>query len=204
MSWTLSVTFWKRSWIRGSPIYSVASGFFFDDGSVDPAVCAFGCWTSRPSKMRESSRTCVGVKVFPARSATPSYISLLHAVNRLSFLKSRSWYMEKAALQPLQNLGRSGGSRPYCRKRSSIHSCAPSYVPFTVYGCTISHAPIFFPRRNRRATWTGSLVRVSASASSNRFAFRLLTSSLPYLRYAAWYAFLNSSWPLSAEQYVLW
>ena len=54
----------------------------------------------------------------------------------------------------------SGGSRPYHRKRASRHSCAPSYVPFTVNGCTFSHAPVFVSRHKGCAYWTGSPARV--------------------------------------------
>ena len=35
--------------------------------------------------------------------------------------------MVNLALQPSQYLGRSGGSRPYCRKRASNHSCSPHF-----------------------------------------------------------------------------
>ena len=43
-------------------------------------------------------------------------------------------YGEILALQPSQYLGRSGGSRPYLRKRASRYSYAHSSVPFTVDG----------------------------------------------------------------------
>ena len=105
-------------------------------------------------------------------------------------------------MQLSQNLGMSGGYRPYRSKRASRHSCSPSSVPFTVDGCTISHAPVFFTRRKqreRRATWTRAPVRVvPASASSDRLSFCFRAYYLPSLRNEAWYAVLNYSWPLSA------
>ena len=101
-------------------------------------------------------------------------------------------------MKPSQNLVRSGGFRPYHRKRESIHYRTPSFVLFTVDGCNISHDPVFFTRHKRRDNWAGALTRVSYSASSDRLAFRLCNSSLPYLRNLAWHDALNSSWTLSA------
>ena len=88
--------------------------------------------------------------------------------------------MEKAVLQPSQNLGRSGGSRTYHRKRASSNSCATIYVPLTVDGCTIGHSPIFAACRKRRMAWTGSPSRVSASAFSEQMVF-LLTPPLSHV-----------------------
>ena len=63
-------------------------------------------------------------------------------------------------------------SRTYIRKRSSQHSFVPSSVPFTIDGCTFSHAPIFVSRRKRCASWTGFPARVSARAYSARRTLR--------------------------------
>ena len=120
-------------------------------------------------------------------------------MTRPPFLQSRACKMEKAELHLSQNLGRSGGSMPYCSKRVSYHSCAPSSVPFTDDGFTVSHIPVFVTRRKWRATWTRAPARVSSSASSDHLVFRFCTSSLPSLRNAACSAVLNSSWPLSAD-----
>ena len=57
--------------------------------------------------------------------------------------------MEKAELKLSQILGGSEGYRPYQGKRTYCHSCAPSSVPFTVYGCNISHDPVFVARRKQ-------------------------------------------------------
>ena len=84
--------------------------------------------------------------------------------------------MENMAFQPSKNLGRSVGSSPYLRKRESRHSRAPNSIPFTVDGCTSRHDPVFVTPCKRRATWTGSTTRVSASASSD-----LLFFTLPHL-----------------------
>ena len=101
--------------------------------------------------------------------------------------------MDKAALQPSPNLGRSGGSRQYLRKRSSRLSCAHSSVPFTVNVCTVSHAPVFTNYLKGNVTWTRAYGRVSTSASSDHLAFRFLISSLPSLRNAAWSVVMKSS-----------
>ena len=89
--------------------------------------------------------------------------------------------MEKAEFQLSQNLGGSGGSRSYRRKRASHHSYAPSSVPLTVDVCTVSHAPVFFPRRKQHVTWTEQLSRVSANDSSDLVLLLFPTSSLPSL-----------------------
>ena len=105
--------------------------------------------------------------------------------------------MVNLALQPSQYLGRSGGSKPYCRKRASRHSCDPISVPFTVDGCTASQDPVFVAHRSRRASWTGSLTMVSARAYSARCALRLQTAVRPYWRQAKWSAVWNYTCPLS-------
>ena len=143
MSWTLSVLFFQMSWIRRSPFYSAAYEFFFDDGSINRAGCAFGLCMARPAKMRGLSHTCVGVKYFPSRYDTLSWRLLWCAMTRPPFFQSKEWNMDKATLQPLQNLGRSGGSRPYCRKRAYYNSCALVSVLFNVDGFTVIHAPVF-------------------------------------------------------------
>ena len=88
--------------------------------------------------------------------------------------------MEKAALRPSQNLGGSGGSRTYHRKRATHHYCAPSSVLLTVDDCTDSHAPVFVASSKQRTAWTGALYRASASAYSDHKVFLFLTYSLPY------------------------
>ena len=115
-----------------------------------------------------------------------------------SFLHLRAWKIEKAEVQTSQNLGRSGGSMTYRRNRASQHSCAPSSILFTVDICTAIHALIFVIRRKRSSTWIRATSRVSANASSDLLAFRFCTSSLPYLRNAAWSAVLNSYCIMSA------
>ena len=105
--------------------------------------------------------------------------------------------MDKVVLQSSQNLGSSGVSRPYHRKKASCHSFTPSSVLFTVNGCTVRHAPVFFTCHKLCANWAGSLFRVPINAFSGCLAFCFHTSSLPSLRNLAWYAVLNSSWPLS-------
>ena len=107
--------------------------------------------------------------------------------------------MENRALQPSQYFGRSWVSRPYRRKATSRHSCAPSSVPFTVDGCTISQAPVFVARHNRRVTTSGSPAMV---VSSDAIAFATLfrwTAAHPSQRQAAWSAVQNGTWPLSAD-----
>ena len=115
-------------------------------------------------------------------------------MTRTPLLQSISCHMWKAVLQLSQNLRMSGGSRSYCRRRESCHSCAPSSVPFIVDCCTISHASVFVAHRNMCVSWKGA----PASASSDRFEFRFLTSYLPSLIHAVWSAVMNSFWPLSA------
>ena len=88
------------------------------------------------------------------------------------------------------------GSRPYRRKRSSHHSCTPSSVPFTVDGCAVNHAPVFFTCRKRRASWTVEPVRISNRSSSARRTLRFCTSNIPSWRYVEWSAVRISSWPL--------
>ena len=95
-------------------------------------------------------------------------------------------------------MGRSGGSRPYHRKREYRHSCAPSSVPFTVDGCTVRHAHVFITRCKRREIWIGAPISVSSSASSNRLALLFHTYSIPSIRYVAWSTILNSYYNLSA------
>ena len=119
-------------------------------------------------------------------------------MTRPPFLQSRACQMEKAELQPSQNLGGPGGLMPYRRKRVFCHSCAPSSVPFTVNGFTVSHIPVFVARRKWRENCTSAPSRVSASASSDHLALHFRNSSLPSLINAEWSTVLNSSCPLSA------
>ena len=95
-------------------------------------------------------------------------------------------------------MGRSGGSRTYHRKRASHHSCAPSSVPFTVDGCTVSQAPVFVARRRRCVPWTGAAAMVKVRASSDRCALRFRTTVRPSWRQAKWSAVYNPTWPLRA------
>ena len=114
--------------------------------SLFSAVWDFDLCTAWPVKKRGSSRMYMGVNALPAKSATLSRSFLWRTLIRSPFLKSRAWHMDKAALQPSHNLGRSGGSIPYFRKRASCHFCAPSSVPFIFDGCTLSHDPVFVTR----------------------------------------------------------
>ena len=157
----------------------MASELFFGGGCVDPAGCAFVLCTEQPAEMRWLTCMCVGLKYLPSSSATPSWISLWHAITRPPLLQSRVWHMEKSALHPSQNLGRSGSYRQYFMKRASLHSWAPSSVPLTIDGCTVSHAPVFVAHSKWCANWTGSSARVSTSASYDRIVFLFLTSHLP-------------------------
>ena len=182
MSWTLSILLYKRSWIRRSPFCSVASGGGEPSLNVEPLVpdsLDFGLFTEQPEKMRGYSRTWEGVKALPDRSATPSRSSLWRAVTRPPLLQLRAWQIVNLALQLSQYFGRSGGYRPYLRKRVSRHSCAPISVPFTVDSCTVSQAPVFVARCSQRALWTGASVSVSASASSARCVLRRQTAVWP-------------------------
>ena len=154
MSWTLSVPLCQMSHISRLPLCYVASSCGVDDLDLYLASFAFDLFTEKLAKTRRSLRTWVCVKAFQARSAIPSKISLYRSVKRPPRLQSREWYIEKFALQPSQYFGMSGGSRPYRRKRSSCHPFAPIPVPFTVDGCTFSHAPVFIACRKQRAPWT--------------------------------------------------
>ena len=102
------------------------------------------------------------------------------------------------SFQPLQYLGRSGGSRPYRKKRASRHSCTPSSVPFTVDGCTVSQAPVFVARRIPRALSTGGPASVAVSASSACCWLCLKTAVRPSRRQAECSAVRNSTWNLSS------
>ena len=197
MSWTLSIPFFQGLRIRRFPFYSVASKLFFVGGCVNPDGCAFVFCTAQPVNMRRLLHTCVGVKSLPTRYVTLPQSTLWCAVTRPPLLQSRAWHMEKVVLQPSHNLDKSGGSRPYHRKRASRHSCAASSVSLTVDDCTVSHDPVFISRHKWRETWNGAPSRFFASSSSDRKVFLFLTYSIPSLMQAAWSLVLNSSWPLS-------
>ena len=73
--------------------------------------------------------------------------------------------MENLAWKQSQCVGRSRGLRPYRRNRASRHSCAPSFVPLTVDGCTVSQAPVFVARCSLRACKTGPPYSAAVRAS---------------------------------------
>ena len=102
------------------------------------------------------------------------------------------------ALHPSRYVGRSGESMSYLRKEASSHSCDPSFVPFTVEGCTVNQAPVFVYRRIQRAHCTRAPYIVAASVSSARFWPRRRTAVRPSRRQAEWSTVRNSTWPLSA------
>ena len=106
--------------------------------------------------------------------------------------------MENLDWQPLQCVGRSGGSMPYHRKRASLHSCAPRSVPLTVDGCTVIQAPVFVARRSWRACNTGDPSSAAVSASYACFYPLCRNSVRPSRRQAKWSAIQNSTWPQSA------
>ena len=106
--------------------------------------------------------------------------------------------MQNLAWQPLQCVGRSGGWRPYRRKKTLRHSCAPSSFPLTVDGCTVSQAPIFVARRSWRACNTRNPSSAAVRASSARRWTLLQTVVHPSWRQANWSAVRNSTWPRSA------
>ena len=197
MLWTLRVPFCQKSWIRMLPFCSMAYAFFFDGVCMVLVGWHFGLCKIEPAKMSGSLHTCIVLKNFLDMSVTPSWNSLWRDMTRSPFLQSRARKMEKLELQPSQNLGRSGGSRPYRRKRTSHHYCAHSSVLFTFDSRTIIHPPIFITLHKRHVTWKRAPNRVSASATSERLSFRFRTSYLPSLINAVWYADLNSSWSLS-------
>ena len=95
-------------------------------------------------------------------------------------------------------MGRSGGSRPYHRKRKYRHSFTSSSVLFTVDSCTFSQSPVFFAPCNQRAPWTGDQSMVASRASSARWALRFQTAVRPSWRHTKWSAVRKSTWPLSA------
>ena len=87
---------------------------------------------------------------------------------------------------------------PYCRKRASRHSCAPSSVPLTMDGCTVSQAPVFVSRCSQRACKTVPPSSAAISAfSACRYPLRR-TAVRPSWRQVEWSAVRNSNWPLSA------
>ena len=81
---------------------------------------------------------------------------------------------------------------------ASHHSCTPSSVPFTVDGCTVSHAPVFVALRNQHVPLTRATARGSSRDSSSLRTIRFRTAAPLFQRQAEWYAVRNSSWPLSA------
>ena len=105
-------------------------------------------------------------------------------------------------MQPSHNLGRYEGSSPYHRKRASHHSCATSFLPFTVDRCTIIHIPVFITHYKWRATRAGASSRVSSSTASNLKKFLRQPTPPPFhphsRRISVWYAVLKFSWTLSA------
>ena len=100
-------------------------------------------------------------------------------------------------------LGRSGGSRPYHRKRASHHSCAPSSFPFTVYSCTIIQVQVFVSRCSQHAPCTGPPTMVAARASSASCALCRQTVIRPSQRQAKWSAVRNSTWHMIGVQDIV-
>ena len=146
---------------------------------MDVAGFAVVLFMVQTVNMKGSLHTRVGVQSLPARSTTPPRSSLCRTVMRPLLFQYRVCKMKKSELHLSQSLGRSGGSRPYIRKRVYEHSCASSSVPFTADSCIVIHAPVFFTRLKRRASWTGSPARVSARDSSVHRTIRFRTSTLP-------------------------
>ena len=87
MLWSLSVPFCQRSLMRRSTFCSMDSSGGMDDVDLELAGFAFGLFTAQPAKMGGSSRTWVGVKAFPDRSATLSRRLLWRAITRLPRLQ---------------------------------------------------------------------------------------------------------------------
>ena len=106
--------------------------------------------------------------------------------------------MVNLEMQTSQKFGRSGGSRPYCRKRASLHSHAPIYFSFIVDGCTVIQAPFFVARHSQHAPWTGAPAMVGARASSVRCALRFRTTFRCSWRQDGWSAVRNYTWLLRA------
>ena len=141
---------------------------------------------------------CVDMKYFPERFATPSRSSFWRSMMRYPFLQSRSWHIYNLTFQPSQNLGRSGGYRPYISNRESLNYCSPSSIPLSVYGCIVRQSPVFFTCHNQCATKSGVLVKVSYIAAPNCSTFLIRTYPRPLRRIKAWSIILNSSWTRSA------
>ena len=78
-------------------------------------------------------------------------------------------------------------------------SCAPSSVPLTVDGCTVSQAPVFVARLSRRVSSNGALAMDVSSDAIALATFWRRTAALPSRRQAAWSAVRNRTWPLSAD-----
>ena len=178
MPWTLSVPFCQCSWISRLPFCYVTYRFWVDGVVLDLAGFAFVLFMAQPPNMRGSLRTWVGVKALPYRS-TIRYRD--HCDASWQGYPScsqgheiwRNWCCSRHSIW-----GGLWGPRPYRNKRASLHSCAPSSVPFTVDGCTVSHAPVFVDLRKRRASWTEPSARVSSRASSSRRTLQFCTSAL--------------------------
>ena len=95
----------------------MASSFCVDVVVLDLGGFVIVLFMAKSTKMRGLLRMQVGVRALPSGSMTLSRSSLWFAVTRPTLLQSRAWKMEKIALQLSYILGRSGGSRPYSRKR---------------------------------------------------------------------------------------
>ena len=83
--WILSIQFYQSSRIRRLPFWFVAYYLCFVGGIVGLARFSFVLCTSQPENMRRILRTCIGVKDFLTRSATPSWSLLWRAVTRPNF-----------------------------------------------------------------------------------------------------------------------
>ena len=197
MSWTLSVLFFQMSWIRRSPFYSAAYEFFFDDGSINRAGCAFGLCMARPAKMRGLSHTCVGVK-YSRPGMIPCHGDYCDApwLGRPFFNRRNGiWIRRRCSRCKIW-----GGLGVLGHIAGKGHITIPAHLfpSYLMLTASPSSMPLFFVARHIRcATWTRATTRVSARASSDRCALWFLTP-LPSLIHSAWYAYLRSFSPLCA------
>ena len=140
-----------KSHIRMLPFYYESNDV--PGGSLSrwyPSIESLSLFTVQPGFIRLLSCTCVGVRAFLARFATPSYILLWLDVTNPPLLQSSTCAINNPIPQPSQWWGRYGGLMRYQRNAASLHSCAPISATFTIDSAMEIHALIFFPRRRRR------------------------------------------------------
>ena len=90
MSWTLSVPFYQRSWIRRSPLCFVVSSngaLYGMEVTVVLSGFSFGLFTTQPVKIRGLLRTLEGLNEFPDKSVTPLWRLLWRDVTSLPLLQ---------------------------------------------------------------------------------------------------------------------